>query len=123
MLEPEVCLPAIGQGSLAVQTRIDDEATNARVARLDDSYARIAACAERAFLARLEGGCQVPIAGHLIEDGAQVYLRGLVSSLDGKQGFEGDWRGAAADAEAQGVALAEQLLEAGAAPILAALSH
>lgn len=121
VLEPEVCLPAIGQGILAVETRRDDAATNALVARLDDPAARAAAVAERAFLHRLEGGCQVPIAGYATLEGDELSLRGLVSSLDGKQVFEGQRAGPVQSAAELGVGLAEELLAAGAGRILEAL--
>lgn len=121
VLDPEVCLPAIGQGILAVETRVDDAATNAIVGRLDDRAARSAAVAERAFLHRLEGGCQVPIAGHATLDGDTLTLRGLVSSLDGRTVYEGRRVGPVGQASVLGVELAEELLEQGAGAILAAL--
>ena len=62
-LEPTDCLPAIAQGALGLECRIDDEATHALVAPLHHPATATAVTAERAFLARLEGGCQVPIAG------------------------------------------------------------
>jgi hydroxymethylbilane synthase len=121
VLGPEQCLPAIGQGILAIETRSDDDATNAKVRALDDPAARAAALAERAFLHRLEGGCQVPIAGHArLEDG-QLRLRGLVSSLDGVTVHESEEAGPISDARGIGVRLAERLLDAGAGEILAAL--
>ena len=122
VLGPEQCLPAIGQGILAVETRTEDEETNARVGRLDDPAARAAAQAERAFLHRLEGGCQVPIAGHATLDGGQLTLKGLVATLDGARVIEGERTGAIAEASTVGVALAEELLARGAGAILAELS-
>lgn len=116
VLTPEESLPAIGQGILGVQTRVDDEATNALVRQLDDRAARAAAEIERAFLRRLEGGCQVPIAGHATLSGDEVRFRGLVSSLDGRRVVEGERRGRI-DA-ALGTDLADELLGQGAKAIL-----
>jgi hydroxymethylbilane synthase len=70
---------------------------------------------------RLEGGCQVPIAGHALIDGGELWLRGLVGSLDGKVIIRGETRGDTAAAEALGVELAERLLKDGADEILRAL--
>ena len=121
ILSPEICLPAIGQGILAVETKVDDSPTNGHVDRLDEAPARIAAVAERAFLHRLQGGCQVPIAGHATITGDRVTLRGLVSSLDGQQVFEDTVEGSCNEAEALGVSLADDLLGRGARDVLAAL--
>jgi hydroxymethylbilane synthase len=123
VLDPTVMLPAVGQGILAVEVRADDADTRARVARLEDPHARVAAVGERAFLRRLEGGCQVPIAAHTFSDGDQIRLVGLVSSLDGQQRFEGVERGSGRDSEALGVALAEVLLEQGAGAVLSELKN
>lgn len=123
VLSPEQCLPAIGQGILAVETRSDTSEVNAVVAKLDDAAARAAALAERSFLHRLEGGCQVPIAGHAQLDGDRLWLRGLVASLDGKTVIEGENSGSRADAMAVGITLAETLLNQGAGEILASLKQ
>lgn len=74
--------------------------------------------AERAFNARLQGGCQVPIAGHALLDHDQLWLRGLVGEPDGSRIVAGEIRGPAAEAETLGAALAEELLERGADTIL-----
>ena len=121
VLSPEECLPAIGQGILAVETRSDDAETRAYIERMDDPDARVAATAERAFLHHLHGGCQVPIAGHATVEDGSVRLRGLVSSLDGRQVFEGTREGPVEDAADLGVDLAERLLAAGARQVLADL--
>ena len=118
VLDPSVSLPAIGQGILAVETRTDDEATNALVRQLDDPASRSAALAERAFLHRLEGGCQVPIAGHAKIAGDRLALEGLVSSLDGRRVVQDVHDGPVKDAAKIGLALAEKLLAAGAKKIL-----
>ncbi len=121
VLGPDQCLPAIGQGILAVETRVDDESTVALVRHLDDPAARRAAEAERSFLHRLEGGCQVPIAGHATIQGDTLTMRGLVSTLDGRRVHEATTSGPLAEAVAIGVGLAERLLDEGAGEVLAAL--
>lgn len=113
-------IPAVGQGALAVQTRTEDAAVRGVVERLDDSATRSAVLAERAFLARLEGGCQVPIAGHATLSGETLSLVGFVGTPDGSRSLCDEIAGPRADAETLGVSLAERLLEAGAAEILAA---
>ncbi|MBX2811264.1 MAG: hydroxymethylbilane synthase [Myxococcales bacterium] len=123
VLSPEQCLPAIGQGILAVETRVDAVDVNAVISALDDPEARAAALAERSFLHRLEGGCQVPIAGHALLDGDRLWLRGMVASLDGKTVIEGDLHGPSVNAVSIGTKLAEQLLERGAGKILANLKQ
>ena len=121
VLDVSVSLPAIGQGILAVETKDLDDVTNRRVARLDDAAARAAALMERAFLRRLQGGCQVPIAGHATVDGGTIEMRGLVSALDGSVVYEDEASGPGGDAEALGVELADRLLAAGARRVLDAL--
>lgn len=115
ILSPDDSLPAIGQGILAVETRERDVAL---VAHLDDPPSRIAAVAERAYLRRLRGGCQVPIAAHAVITGDELRLRGLVASLDGKQVFEDVISGPAHAAESLGIQLGEKVLELGAGRVL-----
>jgi len=121
VLDPSVSLPAIGQGILAVETKDDDEVTNRRVSALDDRAARAAALMERAFLRKLQGGCQVPIAGHATVEGDKIQMRGLVAALDGSIVYEDEAAGPVGDAVDLGTALAERLLAAGAKRILDAL--
>ncbi len=120
-LEPDQSLPAIGQGAIGIECREDDERVNALIAPLHHQATATCVLAERAMNHRLEGGCQVPIAGHAVLEGEQIRLRGLVGSLDGKTIIRGEQRGGAAEAEALGVALAEQLLADGADEILRTL--
>ncbi|HEV3468522.1 MAG TPA: hydroxymethylbilane synthase [Pyrinomonadaceae bacterium] len=111
-------LPAVGQGSLGVETRADASETNALVSRLDHPETRAAVVAERALLRHLGGGCQVPIAAHgRVADGA-LRLTALVASPDGAEIIRDRVEGAAADAERLGEALAARLLERGAASLL-----
>ena len=114
----EISLPAIGQGALGLEGREDDDFVRDLVGKFEDQSTRIAVDAERAFLTRLEGGCQVPIAGHAILDGDKVRLDGLVASIDGKRYVRRVLSGLVSEAESIGVTLAEQLLESGARPIL-----
>jgi hydroxymethylbilane synthase len=113
-------LPAVAQGALALEARADDPATLKRLAALEHPETRVRTEAERGFLARIEGGCQVPIAGHARVEGETVVLRALVASLDGTQVIRGERSAPLAGARAMGEALAEELLSKGAAAILKA---
>lgn len=115
-------LPAIGQGALAIETRDGDEELRAGLDGLRDPDTEAAITAERAFLARLGGGCQVPLAAHAQVKGERLRLKGVVVTTDGEQAVEGSEEGAASEAEAIGKALAERLLKQGAAEILAAIT-
>lgn len=117
-MTPEQSLPAIGQGALGIETRIDDDFMNALIAPLHDSLTAITVTAERALNRRLAGGCQVPIAGYAMLEGDEVWLRGLVGRPDGTQTLYAEKRGPAADADAIGIAVAEMLLAQGADKIL-----
>jgi len=117
-LSVDVCLPAIGQGALGLEGREDDEFVCELVTQFEHAPTRVAVDAERAFLARLEGGCQVPIAGHATFNEDRVHLEGLVASLDGKRYVRRSQIGTGKEAATLGVRLAEQLLDEGAAPIL-----
>jgi hydroxymethylbilane synthase len=111
-------LPAVGQGALCVEVRSDDERTRALVGQLDHRATRQATDAERAFLRRLEGGCQVPIGAYAEVSGGTLHLRGLVASVDGSRLLRDEIRGPAGQGVRLGVELAEQLLAAGAAALL-----
>jgi len=123
ILPVDVVLPAAGQGALCVEVRADDEATCALIAPLDHASTRQATEAERAFLRQLEGGCQVPIGAYGKVDGDQLYLRGLVASLDGSRVVRDEIRGPAAEAERLGTASAERVLSTGGKAILEAVDH
>ncbi len=111
-------LPAIGQGALSIEVREDDEAIRGLTAPMDHRETRLAVESERAFLARLEGGCQVPIAGHarVIED--RLELTGLVAEVDGSVLLRDTIKGPVGRGEELGVELADRLLEQGARQIL-----
>ena len=114
----EIMLPAVGQGAVAVEVRAGDERTTRLVSKLDDHSTRICITAERAFLRRLEGGCQVPIGALATLNNGVLLLNGMVGSLDGKEVFREKIEGAVEDAEALGTRLAERLIELGARQLL-----
>ncbi len=120
VLSTEEMLPAVAQGALALEARASDAETLRRLAALEDADTRVRTEAERGFLARIEGGCQVPIAGHATVDGGKVRLRALVASIDGKSVIRGERSGTREGARALGEALADELLSKGAAEILRA---
>ncbi|HQU12771.1 MAG TPA: hydroxymethylbilane synthase, partial [Thermodesulfobacteriota bacterium] len=111
-------IPAIGQGALGIEIRSDDERTREAVAFLDDRETSLAVRAERGFLKRLEGGCQVPIAAHGTVTGDTVALSGLIGKPDGSLILRGSRSGSVSDPEAVGVALAGELLAQGGREIL-----
>jgi len=117
-LPVEISLPAIGQGALGLESRIDDDETNALIDFFNHPPTAWAVKAERAVLRRLEGGCQVPIGAFGTVEGGRLNLTGMVSSVDGRQFLLKSTSCAAEDGEAAGVALADELLAAGAAAIL-----
>jgi len=110
----DVMLPAVGQGAVAVEIREGDERTAEIVKQLNHIPTRICVTAERAFLQKLEGGCQVPIGAHATLDGETVSLEGMVGSLDGTVVFRERVSGNAEDAESLGIELANTLVKLGA---------
>jgi hydroxymethylbilane synthase len=117
-LEPEVSLPAIGQGAIGIECREEDIETREQINLLEDPATHLCVKAERAMNARLQGGCQVPIAGYAVVQGEQILLRGLVGDPDGSKIVAAEIRGPADQAERLGMALAEELLARGADSIL-----
>ena len=117
-LSYDVCLPAISQGALGLEGRADDRFVRELVLRLEDRSTRIAVTAERGFLERLEGGCQVPIAAHATVGDQIITLRGLIASVDGHRLIQGSSEGSVGDAKKIGAALAERLLSQGGREIL-----
>ena len=118
-IEPEVSLPANGQGAVGIECRIDDEVTKALLAPLEHTQTRIRVNAERSMNRHLEGGCQVPIGAYALVDGEQVHLRGLVGAVDGSKILRDEVTGHVNDAEELGIELAKKLLAQGADKILA----
>ena len=120
LLPLSLMLPAIGQGALALETRLDDAATRHVVAALDDPSTHAAVLAERALLARLEGGCLAPIAGLGQVEGEQLTLIGRVVSHDGARRLEARQTAPSSQAEMLGWQVAEALLAQGAGDLVGA---
>ncbi|MCU7795927.1 MAG: hydroxymethylbilane synthase [Candidatus Thiodiazotropha sp. (ex Semelilucina semeliformis)] len=121
LIGPEQSLPAIGQGAVGIECRADDAQTNALISPLHHGDTAVCVQAERAMNQRLNGGCQVPIAGYAMLESGNLWLRGLVGEPDGSDIIRGEVEGATEEAEAMGIGLAERLLEWGADEILKAL--
>jgi len=115
---PETFLPAIAQGALAIEFRKLDIQTLDQILFLNHSETGIAVKAERAMLARLEGGCQVPIGGHATLENGEITLKGLIASLDGKRIIQETQTASRFEAEPLGIAVAEALLSQGGDVIL-----
>ena len=122
ILDPEVMLPAVGQGALGVETRAGDDAINELLSPLDDPQTHIAVTAERALLAALGGGCQMPLGAHAVLDSDQLTLLGVVLGQDGKQAVRTAVTGAPDAPEALGQAAAARLLERGARDLIDVVS-
>jgi hydroxymethylbilane synthase len=114
-------LPAVGQGALGLEVRAADHDLRQLVAFLDDPPTRGAVTAERAFLARLEGGCVVPVAALGRVDGDILHLEALISDLEGRRCLRDQRSAPAAEAAGLGTRMAETLLAAGGREILAEL--
>jgi hydroxymethylbilane synthase len=117
VLDPEIFLPAPGQGALAIEGRDDDE-TRELLEPLDHADTRVRIAPERAFLATLEGGCQVPIAALAQVDGDEVVLDGLLADIDGSRLMRDTHRGPRERAAEIGVELAQRLVNKGGDEIL-----
>ena len=118
LLDPSVCLPAIGQGAIGVECRCDDLRVNRILASLHHRDTSTCVMAERAMNRRLQGGCQVPIAGFAELNGNHLRLRGLVGHPDGSSIISGEVNGMASCAEELGYTMAEDLLSRGGDKIL-----
>ncbi|MGA2421272.1 MAG: hydroxymethylbilane synthase [Candidatus Acidiferrum sp.] len=119
-LEPDVCLPAVGQGAIAVQARVKDTDAAAFLAPLDDAETRSSIIAERALLAAMQGGCQVPLGAWARMERGELVMEACVCSVDGLQYIKERATGTAENAAQLGEQLARQLLDAGAMDILQA---
>jgi len=117
-LDENVMLPAVGQGALCIEIREGDPEIEPIVAPLNHHDTRAVVTGERAFLHRLEGGCQVPIAGHGKIRDKNVVLSGLVATIDGTRLIKETLSGPVESSESIGVDLAERLLSMGAKEIL-----
>ena len=114
----EISLPAVGQGAVGIECRLDDHELIALLQALNHADTDVCVRAERAMNTRLEGGCQVPIGSFAVLEGNQLWLRGLVGSPDGHQMVVGERRGPRENAVQMGISLAEELLDGGARDIL-----
>ncbi|MBF0327793.1 MAG: hydroxymethylbilane synthase [Nitrospirae bacterium] len=119
LLEPEISLPAIGQGAVGIECRIDDKFINDLIQQLDHKETSICVRAERACLKKLEGGCQVPIAAYARLTDGKISINGLVGSVSGERIIRASYSGSLDNPESLGIALAEDLLSKGAKEILA----
>ncbi|MEI8672294.1 hydroxymethylbilane synthase [Vibrio sp. SA48] len=120
-IEPEQSLPAVGQGAVGIECRIDDQRLKTLLEPLNHKDTADRVLCERAMNLTLEGGCQVPIGSYALLDGDQLWLRALVGEPDGSKIVRGEIRGHRSDAEKLGISLAEQLLNDGAREILTKL--
>jgi hydroxymethylbilane synthase len=119
-LDPALLLPQVGQGALAVECRADDAATRAVLAAIEHRASRLAVDAERAFLAGIGGGCELPVAAHATVGDEGIDLRAMLATFDGRRVLRASRTGD--DPAALGHALADHLLHtAGGAELLAEL--
>ena len=118
ILPKSTILPAVGQGALAIEARADDAAAAGWVAFLHDAQTAACARAERAFLARVEGGCQVPVGVYAEAADEALEMEAVIASIDGERLYRKKKAGSALDAEKIGRALAEELLAMGGKEIL-----
>ena len=123
-IDVEASLPAGGQGAVGIELRDSDERTAELIRPLHDAATASRVNAERALNTRLQGGCQVPIAAYAeLEADGGLWLRGLVGRADGSEILRAEARASAAECEALGIAVADDLLAQGAAELLAAAEH
>ncbi len=122
-LSPQQSLPAIGQGAIGIECRSDDERVQALLQPLHHEQTAVCVAAERAMNERLNGGCQVPIAGYATLDGERLSISGLVGEPDGSRILREQISGKIEEAAALGASIAESLLEQGADEILQQLYH
>ncbi len=120
-IEPEQSLPAVGQGAVGIECRLNDERLLKLLAPLNHVDTADRVKCERAMNLTLEGGCQVPIGSYALLNGDELWLRALVGEPDGSTIVRGEIRGARQDAESLGIELAHQLLDQGAKEILTKL--
>lgn len=118
ILPTSVMLPAVGQGALAIEARTADKRVRDLVAFLNDEATASCAKAERAFLARVEGGCQVPVGVYATPDGGDLNVEAVIASLDGKRLYRDHVTGAKDEAENLGTMLADKLLDMGGIEIM-----
>ena len=118
IIDPEVILPAVSQGAIAIETRIDDLEIEELMSKINHQETWDCIVAERAFLAKLQGGCQVPLGCFSSIKNGELTLHGFVASIDGKQFIRETISGELTHGANLGIALAEKMLEKGALEIL-----
>ena len=119
ILPRAMILPAVGQGALAIECRADDGRIQEMIDFLRDTEMTVAATAERAFLRRVEGGCQIPVGVYAeVGEGNVLHVEAMIASIDGMRVCRSRSMGTPAEAEKIGIALAEELLDVGGREIL-----
>lgn len=118
ILSAKICLPAVGQGALAIETRQDDPEVLAVLEFLNDSGTIAAVTAERAYLREVQGGCQVPVGVYGQINGDQLLLEATILKIDGTREVRAQMSASCSEAEELGVKLAQQMLAAGGKEIL-----
>lgn len=122
-LSPEISIPAVGQGALAVEIRSDDEKMEELLRKINHQTSQRLVKAERSFLKKLEGSCKVPIGAYAELKGEQLSIEGMVAKTDGTKLIREELSGELSDADLLGLELAEKLLEQGAEQILAEIKE
>ena len=115
----EVMIPAVGQGALGIQVRSDDTELREMISFLDHGPTILAVSAERAFLKRLGGGCQMPIAAHARIIGENIVVRAMLGNIDGTHILTDEIKGTSGEGEAMGAEIAERILSRGGRTLLA----
>jgi hydroxymethylbilane synthase len=115
-LDPSVFVPQVGQGALAIECRADDAATRDALSRIDDAEVRATVSAERAYLAELGGGCDLPVGAYSVLEGSVIHLDALLASFDGSTVLRASGDGT--DPHTLGVGLAHELLDLGGRELL-----
>lgn len=118
VIDPAICLPAVGQGALAVECRCNDTEVTDLIAFLNDDDTLACTKAERAFLRRVQGGCQVPVGVYGTMEQGRLQVEGIIASLDGRRIFRDCTVGEPEQAESLGQTLADKLLAAGGREVL-----
>jgi hydroxymethylbilane synthase len=114
----EIMLPAVGQGVLGIELRKEDDDVRRAVSFLNHPRTWVEVSAERAFLGRLGGGCQLPVAAYGVKEGKDLTITGLLGSLDGRELIKDEVRGVSEYAEILGTSLAERILSKGGQAIM-----
>jgi hydroxymethylbilane synthase len=119
----DVCIPAPGQGIVAIEARGDDEELLKALAAINDREAAVSLSAERAVVTALGGGCQLPLGAIAVHERDSLSVHAIVASPDGRDAIRRTVKGSARSAAALGRKIADELVEAGAADILSAIRN